>query len=183
MRRVCVFAASRSGNDPAYLHAAQKLGEELVKERLELVYGGAQVGLMGAVANTVLKQGGVAIGVMPTRLFDMEVAHQSLTKLYEVDGMHERKAKMGELSDAFIALPGGYGTWEELFEVVCWGQIGIHRKPVGLLNIKGYYEPLFHMIEKAVEAGFIPPAHQQLILCEEDPAVLIRKLRTYVDRK
>lgn len=180
MKRVCVFAASRSGMDPVYIKAAQRLGEELAKERLELVYGGAKVGLMGTVADTVLQHSGVAIGVIPKGLFDKEIPHTTLTQLYEVNSMHERKAKMSELADAFIALPGGYGTWEELFEVVCWQQIGIHQKPIGLLNVEGYYDPLFHLIQKAVDAGFIPKTHQQVIICEESPVELIQKLRNSV---
>lgn len=179
MKRVCVFAGSNPGTDPAYKEGAVQLGRELAQQGLELVYGGSNIGLMGATANQALEQGGIAIGVMPTGLFRGEVVHQGLTHLYEVKDMHERKAKMGDLSDAFIALPGGYGTLEEIFEVVSWGQLGIHHKPVGLLNIMGFYNPLMEMIDKAVEGGFIPKTHKELVICESNPAVLIEKLRSY----
>lgn len=179
MKRICVFAGSNPGTLPEYKESAVQLGKELVKQGIELVYGGSNIGLMGAIANTVLELGGIAIGVMPTSLFRGEVVHRNLTHLYEVKDMHERKAKMGELADAFIALPGGYGTFEEIFEFVSWGQIGIHSKPVGVLNVAGYYEPLRELIHKAVEGGFIPASHEELIIYESDPALLIEKLRTY----
>jgi len=179
MKRVCVFAGSNPGTVPVYQEAAASLGEVLVREGLELVYGGSSIGLMGTIADTVLAKGGVAIGVMPTGLFRGEVVHTGLTQLYEVSNMHERKAKMGELSDAFIALPGGYGTFEEIFEFVSWGQLGIHRKPIGLLNVDGYYQPLQAMIAKAVEGGFIPASHQEILICERDPEILLQKLRKY----
>jgi uncharacterized protein (TIGR00730 family) len=179
MKRVCVFAGSNPGINPEFKEAAIQLGKELVKNGLELVYGGSKIGLMGTIANTVIEHGGIAIGVMPTKLFRGEVIHQNLTHFYEVHDMHERKAKMGELSDAFIALPGGYGTFEEIFEFVSWGQLGIHKKPVGLLNVAGYYTPLMKMIDKAVEEGFIPSAHKEIMICEGDPMVLLEKLSTY----
>jgi uncharacterized protein (TIGR00730 family) len=179
MKRVCVFAGSNPGIDPEYKKSAIQLGKELVKEGLELVYGGSNIGLMGTIANTVLEHGGTVIGVMPTKLFRGELVHQNLTHFYQVNDMHERKAKMGELSDAFIALPGGYGTFEEIFEFVSWGQLGIHNKPVGVLNVAGYYTPLMKMIEKAVEGGFIPSTHKNFIICESNPMILLEKLRTY----
>ncbi|MED1437862.1 TIGR00730 family Rossman fold protein [Aeribacillus composti] len=179
MRRVCVFAGSNPGTNPKYKEAAVKLGEELVKNRLELVYGGSSIGLMGVIANTVLELGGTVLGVMPTNLFQGEVVHKHLTQLYEVNDMHERKAKMGELSDAFIALPGGYGTFEEIFEAVSWGQLGIHEKPVALLNIDDYYTPVKQMIENAVEGGFMPETHKQFMIFENNPSILIDKLRAY----
>ncbi|MED0676551.1 TIGR00730 family Rossman fold protein [Aneurinibacillus thermoaerophilus] len=179
MKRVCVFAGSNPGTHPEYKESAIQLGKELVKKGIELVYGGSNIGLMGTIANTVLEQGGTAIGVMPTNLFREEVVHQNLTHLYEVKDMHERKAKMGELSDAFIALPGGYGTFEEIFEFVSWGQLGIHNKPVAVLNVEGYYNPLMEMIAKAVEGGFMPSTHKEFIICESDPIILLEKIRTY----
>lgn len=179
MKRICVFAGSNSGTRPEYEEFAVRLGRELAKSGLELVYGGSSAGLMGAVANTVLDLGGTVIGVMPRNLFRKEVVHQNLTCLHEVKDMHERKAKMGELSDAFIALPGGYGTLEEIFEIVSWGQIGIHQKPIGILNVAGYYDPLIEMINRSVEGGFIPPSNKELIVYETNPALLLEKLHRY----
>lgn len=179
MKRICVFAGSNPGTHPEYKETAVLLGRELVKSGLELVYGGSNVGLMGAIANTVLNEGGNVIGVMPKNLFRKEVVHRKLTNLHEVNDMHERKAKMGELSDAFIALPGGYGTLEEIFEIVSWGQIGIHQKPIGMLNVAGYYDPLIDMINKGVKGGFIPSPNKELIVCETNPALLLKKLYTY----
>lgn len=179
MKRVCVFAGSNTGSKPEYKEAAIKLGRELVKNKLELVYGGSKIGLMGVIANTVLDLGGRVTGVMPTNLFRGEVVHQHLTNFYEVKDMHERKAKMGELSDAFIALPGGYGTFEEIFEAVSWGQLGIHQKPVALLNVEGYYSPLIQMIENAVEGGFMPENHKEFLIYESNPSILLERLRSY----
>lgn len=179
MKRICVFAGSNPGVNPAFEQVAQELGRELVKRDLDLVYGGSNMGLMGRVANAVLAGGGKAIGVMPTGLFRGEIVHTGLSDLHEVGTMHERKAKMNDLSDGFIALPGGYGTFEEIFEVVSWGQIGIHSKPIGLLNVAGYYTPLMEMVKHATEAGFIPVMQGELIVCESDPAVLLDRLREY----
>lgn len=179
MKRICVFAGSKAGTDRAYTDAAVQLGEEMIKHGVELVYGGSRSGLMGSVANTVLEKGGCAIGVMPTGLFSGEMVHQELTELHEVNDMHERKAKMSELADGFIALPGGFGTLEEIFEVVSWGQLGIHQKPVGLLNVKDYYEPLINVVENGVKGGFIPESHAQLLTVESDPAYLLDRLKTY----
>lgn len=179
MKRVCVFAGSNLGTSATYKIHAQHLGEEIAKNGLELVYGGSRVGLMGEVANKVLEAGGKVIGVMPTRLFRGELVHTGLSQLIEVKDMHERKATMGELSDAYIALPGGYGTFEELFEVVSWAQIGIHRKPIGLLNIEGFYVPLLGMIDHAIGAGFIQDAHKALLVSSESSSVLIQKLKEF----
>lgn len=179
MKRICVFAGSNRGTNPAYEEAAINLGKALVEHGLECVYGGSSIGLMGSVANTVLEKGGRAIGVMPTGLFRGEMVHKGLTTLYEVNNMHERKAKMGELSDAFIALPGGYGTLEEVFEAVSWGQLGIHQKPVGLLNVDGYYQPILDMVAGGVKSGFIHAAHAQLITADNDPHPLIQRLKAY----
>lgn len=179
MKRICVFAGSNPGVNPAFEQIAQELGRELVARELDLVYGGSNMGLMGRVANSVLAGGGKAIGIMPTGLFRGEIVHTGLTELHEVTTMHERKAMMNDLSDGFIALPGGYGTFEEIFEVVSWGQIGIHTKPIGLLNVEGYYTPLMEMVNHATAAGFIPVMQGELILCESDPAVLLDKMRDY----
>ncbi|MGF9796925.1 TIGR00730 family Rossman fold protein [Brevibacillus agri] len=179
MKRICVFAGSNPGVNPAYAQYAEALGRELLARELELVYGGSNMGLMGRVANTVLEGGGKAIGVMPTGLFRGEIVHTGLTELHEVVTMHERKAKMNDLSDGFIALPGGYGTFEEIFEVVSWGQIGLHSKPIGLLNVDGFYTPLIEMVQHATEEGFIPRMQGELVVCESDPAVLLDRLRDY----
>ncbi|EJL22085.1 TIGR00730 family Rossman fold protein [Brevibacillus sp. BC25] len=179
MKRICVYAGSNPGVNPLFERYALELGKELVGRGLELVYGGSSMGLMGRVANAVLEGDGKAIGVMPTGLFRGEIVHKGLTELHEVLTMHERKAKMIDLSDGFIALPGGLGTFEEIFEVVSWGQIGIHQKPIGLLNVDGYYTPLMQMVEHATEAGFIPAMQGELILCESDPAILLDRMRDY----
>lgn len=179
MKRICVFAGSNPGVNQAYGEAATRLGDELVARDLELVYGGSNMGLMGRVANAVLGGGGKAIGVMPTGLFRREIVHTQLTEFYEVKTMHERKAKMGDLADGFIALPGGYGTFEEIFEVVSWGQIGIHDKPVGLLNVDGFYDPLRTMVQHAIDAGFIHGNQGDLLICESDPARLLDRMRDY----
>lgn len=179
MKRVCVFAGSNAGTSPDFKEAAIQLGLELVKQNIEVVYGGSSIGLMGALANTMLENGGKVIGVMPAGLFRGEMVHQNLTQLFEVKDMHERKARMGELADAFIALPGGYGTLEEIFEVVSWGQIGIHSKPVGLLNINQYYNPLIDMISQGVKAGFIPSSHAELLSIDHTPEQLLQKLHHY----
>ncbi|MGR5984590.1 LOG family protein [Bacillus cytotoxicus] len=179
MRKICVFAGSNLGERPEFKEQAIKLGKMLVQNHYELVYGGSCVGLMGEVANEVLRLGGRVTGVMPRGLFRGEIVHEGLTELIEVETMHERKAKMGELADAFIALPGGYGTFEELFEVVCWSQIGIHDKPVGLLNVKDFYEPILQMVNRATEEGFMNPSNKELIVSADDAEELLRHLKNY----
>src|SRR5262249_28430263 len=157
LRRVCVFAGSRPGARPGYLQAATALGRSLGRRGLGLVYGGASVGLMGAGADAGVGAGAEAVGGIPKTLVDKEGAHARLSHLLVVHSMHERKAKMAEMSDAFVALPGGFGTWEELFEVITWGQLGLHHKPVGLLDAEGYYAPLVALVDAAIVEGFIPP--------------------------
>jgi uncharacterized protein (TIGR00730 family) len=179
VKRICVFAGSNLGTHPKYKSHAQQLGEEIARNGYELVYGGSNVGLMGEVANKVLENGGKVIGVMPTALFRGELVHTGLSELIEVKDMHERKATMGNLSDAYIALPGGYGTFEELFEVVSWAQLGIHRKPIGLLNVAGYYAPLLNLIDHAVKAGFVHEKHKELLVSAEDAKTLLKKLSEY----
>src|SRR5256885_14752111 len=163
MQRICVFAGSNLGIRQEYQEAAQELGRELLARGLGLVYGGAGVGLMGVLADSVLAGGGEVIGVIPRALFRGEVAHRNLSKLYEVGSMHERKALMADLSDGFIALPGGYGTFDELFEITTWAQIGIHRKPVGLLDVAGYFAPLLTVVQHAAAEGFVPAHHVKLL--------------------
>lgn len=176
MRSVCVFAGSRPGANPVFVDAAVDLGKVLAQAGIKLVYGGSRNGLMGYVANETLSRGGEVVGVMPRNLFKREIIHQEITQLIEVDGMHERKAKMGELSDGFIALPGGMGTFEELFEVLSWLQIGIHSKPIGLLNVQGYYNPLLHLIEHSVKEGFSPAATLESVHVAEDPIALLEQM-------
>lgn len=183
MKRICVFAGSNPGNHPDYIKHASLLGEQIAGSGYALVYGGSCMGLMGAVADAALSAGGEVIGVMPTGLFRGEVVHGGLTQLIEVGTMHERKATMAQLSDGFIALPGGMGTFEELFEVLCWAQIGIHRKPVGLLNVNGYYEPLMKMVEHSVHEGFSNTSHLSLWSLESDPAELLAQMAAYIPKE
>lgn len=179
MKRICVYAGSNLGRDPLYQEHARLLGESLVKNGLELVYGGSQIGLMTEVADRVLELGGNVTGVMPKGLFRGEVVHRGLTELIEVNDMHERKATMSQLADGFIALPGGYGTFEELFEMICWAQIGIHQKPIGLFNIAGFYDPLLNMVAHAVRAGFVKEEHQKLFVTATEADELLKKLIRY----
>ncbi|MCR8643481.1 TIGR00730 family Rossman fold protein [Paenibacillus sp. N1-5-1-14] len=176
MKRICVYAGSNVGNSPEYAERAQRLGEELAARGIELVYGGSKIGLMGIVADAVLAGGGRAIGVMPAGLFRGEMRHTGLTEFHETANMHERKALMAELSDAFIALPGGIGTFEELFEMLSWSQLGIHQKPVGLLNVNGFYEPFYNMVDHAITAGFARESNKQLFIMDGEPTTLVESL-------
>lgn len=173
LKRICVFCGSSTGKDPAYVDAAKRLGATLARRGLELVYGGGTVGLMGTVANAALDAGGHVIGVIPKALQLRELAHVKLTSLHVTGSMHERKARMAELSHGFIALPGGLGTLEEFAEIVTWAQLGIHQRPCGLLDVKGYYRPLVQFLDHAVEEGFVSPLHRGLILVEADPDALL----------
>ncbi len=179
MRRICVFAGSNSGGRPEYSDAARLLGRELAARNLGLVYGGSSVGLMHVVADAVLAEGGEVIGVLPRGLFRREVAHTGLSELHEVGSMHERKALMADLSDGFIALPGGYGTFDELFEITTWAQLGIHSKPVGLLDVSGYFAPLMALVQHAAAEGFVPEHHIRLLLREAEPATLLDRFAAY----
>ena len=179
MKRICVFCGSNKGNDPAYTTAAEQVGAELARRGIGLVYGGGRIGLMGVVADAVLSAGGEVVGVIPAALDEREVAHRGLTELRVVNSMHERKALMAELADAFIALPGGFGTFEELCEIITWAQLGFIKKPCGILNVSGYYEPLLQMFDAAVNAGFIRLEHRALVLQAEDAAELIDRLTVY----
>jgi uncharacterized protein (TIGR00730 family) len=160
--RICVFCGSNEGADPAYAEAAASLGAGLAERGIGLVFGGGKVGLMGIVADAVVAGGGEAVGVIPEFLVRAEVAHAAVTELVVVDSMHERKSRMGDLADGFIALPGGYGTIEELVEVLTWSQLGLHAKPVVLLDVNTFYDPLFAFFDAAVEAGLLRPVHRQL---------------------
>lgn len=179
MQRVCVFCGSSMGGDPIYANAARHLGGLLAARGLALVFGGGHVGLMGVLADTVLAGGGQVIGIIPTHLEQKELAHRRLTELHVVGSMHERKAMMADKGDAFIALPGGYGTFEEFFESVTWAQLGLHAKPCGLLNVNGFYEPLLALVDHAVTQGFIRASHRDMLLVDEEPARLLDRLQAY----
>jgi uncharacterized protein (TIGR00730 family) len=173
VKRVCVFSGSSPGADLAYRAAARDLGLGLAERGVDVVYGGASVGLMGAVADAALEGGGRVIGVIPQALVDREVAHPALSDLRVVDSMHERKALMAELSDAFVALPGGVGTLEELFEVYTWNQLGLHAKPLGLFNVRGYFDGLVRFLDHAVAERFVTRGHRAMLLVGEDLADLL----------
>ncbi|QEH81644.1 TIGR00730 family Rossman fold protein [Sphingomonas sp. C8-2] len=177
--RICVFSGSSQGYLPEYRAAAAALGGLLGRSSVELVYGGAAVGLMGAVADAALAAGGRVTGVIPQALVDKEVAHLGLTDLLIVDSMHERKARMAALSDGFVALPGGIGTFEELFEVWTWAQLGSHSKPCGLLNVLGFYDRLLDFLDHVAEQGFLKSVHREMLLVENDPEDLMRALTHY----
>ncbi|OFX24306.1 MAG: Rossman fold protein, TIGR00730 family [Anaeromyxobacter sp. RBG_16_69_14] len=179
MRRVCVFCGSSMGARQSYVDAARALGDLVARRGLGLVYGGASIGLMGAVADAALAAGGEVIGVIPAALEAKEIAHEKLTRLEVVDSMHERKARMAELSDAFVALPGGMGTLEELSEVLTWAQLGLHGKPCGLLDVAGYWRSLVAFFEHAVQERFLRPQHRDLLLVAEDPPALLDALAAY----
>lgn len=179
MKRICVFCGSSLGVKPEYKKAAQELGYLMAKEGIGLVYGGASVGLMGQVADQILKEGGEAIGVIPHFMVEKELAHPNLTQLKIVHSMHERKALMAELSDGFIALPGGFGTFEEFFEVLTWGQLNIHTKPCGLLNVCGYYNKLVDFIDSSVTEGFVKVKCRDLVLVSDESKELLAKFRDY----
>jgi len=179
VRRVCVFCGSSFGVRESYRDAAVELGTLLAGRKIGVVYGGGNVGLMGSVADAALAGGGEVIGVIPHALVAREIAHTGLTELRVVASMHERKAMMADLSDAFIALPGGYGTLEEFCEVVTWSQLGIHAKPCGLLNVEGYFDPLIVMLDRAVQEGFIAAKNRRLVIEERDPAGMIEALERW----
>jgi uncharacterized protein (TIGR00730 family) len=179
VRRVCVYAGSNPGSHPAYADAARALATTLAERGVGLVYGGGRVGLMGVLADTIIDAGGEAIGVMPQALIDREIGHRGLTELKIVDSMHDRKALMAELSDAFVAVPGGIGTLEELIEVYTWSQLGIHQKPCGVLNVRGYYDHLAAFLDHAVTQGFLRPQHRAVLSVASEPAELLDRLAAY----
>lgn len=180
LQRVCVFCGSSFGRQPAYETAAQDVGSLLSERGIGLVYGGSKLGLMGAMADGCLSHGGRVIGVMPRALVDKEIAHCGLTELRVVESMHERKAIMADLADGFIALPGGYGTWEEFCETLTWSQLGLQRKPCALLNVNGYYDPLLAMADRAVDEGFLRDVHREMLIADTDPVRLLDRLSRYV---
>jgi uncharacterized protein (TIGR00730 family) len=179
LKRICVFCGSSPGAKSEYAQAARQLGQALVSRGIGLVYGGGRVGVMGAIANAVLDAGGKVTGVIPTGLFDKEVAFTELSDLRVVSSMHERKALMAELSDAFIALPGGLGTFEEFLEILTWAQLGLHQKPCGLLNVCQYYAWLTSFLDHAVGEQFIQSAHRSMLLVDESPDALLDKFEGY----
>jgi uncharacterized protein (TIGR00730 family) len=176
MRRLCVFCGSATGSKPVYAEQARRLGEELVRRGLGLVFGGGHIGLMGVLADAVLAGGGEVIGVIPQALIDRELAHSGVADMRVVQTMHERKALMAELSDAFLALPGGYGTADETFEMLTWAQLEIHQKPIGLLNVDGFFDPLLAWLDRAVADGFIKPRHRNLVRVETDVPRMVTSL-------
>ena len=181
LRRVCVYCGSRTGSRDVYADAARSLALALVERGIGIVYGGASVGIMGVVADTALQAGGDVVGVLPHSLFDREVGHRHLTELIEVETMHQRKSQMAALSDAFVALPGGLGTLEELFEALTWTQIGIHAKPCGLLNVGGYFDPLLEFLDRTVAEGFVAAQNRRHLLVDDDPGRLLDRLGEPVD--
>jgi uncharacterized protein (TIGR00730 family) len=179
MKSICVYCGSNPGRQEAYSSAARDLAKSLVDRNLKLVYGGASVGIMGLVADAVLQHGGQAVGVIPDTLVRKEVAHTNLTELHVTQSMHERKTLMAELSDGFIALPGGIGTLEEIFEIWTWAQLGFHRKPCGLLNIEGYFDSLTTFLDHAVAEQFVKKLHRSMLIVEHDPEVLLDRFASY----
>mgnify|MGYP003503646640 CR=1 FL=1 len=179
MERVCVYCGASRGRDPAYAEAARAIGAAIAKRGLGLVYGGAHVGLMGAVADAALAHGGEVIGVLPRALEARELAHRGLSELHVVDSMHERKARMAELADAFVAMPGGLGTYEELFEIWTWGQLGWHHKPCGLLNAAGFYDKLVAFLDGATDDQFLKPEHRAMLVVDADPDRLLDRFAAY----
>jgi uncharacterized protein (TIGR00730 family) len=180
MKQVCVFCGSASGANPAYASAAKELGRTLAERGLGLVYGGGRVGLMGEVATSALAAGGAVLGVIPHALSHKEIALADCTELIVVDTMHTRKSLMADRADAFVALPGGFGTCDELFEILTWSQLGIHQKPVGLLNVAGFFTPLLHWLDHVVAEGLLKAKHRELVLVADTVSELLRKLADWV---
>ncbi len=179
LKQIVVFCASSPGFGTRFMEAAEEVGQAFVARQIQLVYGGGRVGLMGAVADSVMKHGGQVVGVIPQFLNSKEIGHSGITQLIEVDTMHERKAKMNALCDGIIALPGGFGTMEELFEMVTWAQLGLHKKPVGLLNVDGFYDHLIRFIQEMVDTGLLKEENQQMLLFSDDIHTLIDKMEQY----
>jgi uncharacterized protein (TIGR00730 family) len=179
MKRICIFCGSYSGVRSAYASAARAMAGALVRSGLEIVYGGGRVGLMGIIADEALRLGGTVVGVIPRTLRDREVGHDGLTELHVVETMHARKAMMADLADAFVALPGGLGTIEEIFEVWTWAQLGMHQKPCGFLDVAGYYAPLAAFLDHATREGFIRPQLRAAAMFESDPETMLRRFAAY----
>jgi hypothetical protein len=176
IQRLCVFCGSSLGNRDVYAEAAAQLGRDLAKSKMALVFGGGRVGLMGILADSALSAGGQAIGVMPRALVEKEIAHTSLTELHVVESMHQRKALMADLADAFLLLPGGFGSWEEFCEVLTWLQLGMHRKPCAILNVAGYYDGLLSLANHALAEGFLRPAHHKMVIVADHPQMALSQL-------
>lgn len=176
---LCVFCGSRPGASPDYVAAAKTLGAALGRDGRTLVYGGASVGVMGALADSALQAGAKVIGVMPHALARKEIAHGFLTEFISVGSMHERKALMEKKSEGFIVLPGGFGTYDETFEIITWAQLGMHHKPVGFLNVRGFFDPLVAMVQKGIDEGFIPAEHSSLLVLENDVDALLKRMDEY----
>jgi uncharacterized protein (TIGR00730 family) len=179
MKRVTVFCGSSSGNEKIFIETAFLVGQALAAKSIGVVYGGARIGLMGAVADGALSRSGEVIGVLPRFLRTKEIEHAGLSKLYLVESMHERKAKMNELCDGIIALPGGFGTLEELFEMLTWAQLGLHAKPIGLLNVSGFYDGLAEVLENMVNKGFLKESNRRMLIAENNIDTLLEKMTTY----
>lgn len=179
MKSICVFCGSRLGSKPIYRETAKSVGQLIAQQQLRLVYGGGNIGLMGVVADAVLEYGGEVVGVIPGHLQEKEVGHAGLTELHVVSTMHERKALMANLSDAFVALPGGFGTFEEFCEILTWAQLDLHRKPCGLLNVDGFYDPLLTLFDRAVDDGFLRPEYRSMVLTATDADELLMRMRAY----
>jgi len=182
MKRVCVFCGSNAGVRAAYAEAARALARHLVKLGMGIVYGGGNVGLMGIVAETAMREGGKVIGVIPQALFEKEVGHRGITELRIVGSMHERKALMADLADGFIAMPGGWGTFDEFCEILTWAQLGLHRKPCGVLNVEGYYDTLLAMFDHSVAEGFLKAEYRPMVLASSEPEDLVAKMQAYHGR-
>jgi uncharacterized protein (TIGR00730 family) len=177
--RICVFCGSSPGRSPAYAAAARDLGSLLARRGIGLVYGGGNVGLMGILADAVLAEGGEVIGVIPSALVDRELAHATLTQLVVIESMHVRKQRMHDLSDGFIAMPGGFGTLDELFEALTWAQLGVHGKPLGLLDVDGFWQPLQQLVKRQVAELFVRPHHAGMLLCADAPQTLLDQFAAY----
>jgi uncharacterized protein (TIGR00730 family) len=180
MESICVYCGSSDNIDPVYIEAANEMGKAIAERGLQLWYGAGSTGLMGALADGALEAGGEVIGVIPAMFNTPQLAHSGLTRLEVVESMHQRKVRLAEQADAFMALPGGFGTFEEFFEILTWAQVGLHRKPVGLLNVKGYFEPLMRMVEHARNEGFIYDEHRTLFTCKSKPVELLDALNSYL---
>lgn len=179
LNRICVFCGTNTGSRPAYGAAARKLGQILAEQGIELVYGGASVGIMGELADAVQEHGGHVTGIIPQQLMEKEAAHTGIPNLIVVASMHQRKSQMADMSDGFIALPGGIGTLEGFFEILTWGQLGIHSKPSGILNVEGYFDQLTGFLDHAVQEGFLTETHRHAIMVESDPTRLLERMRAF----
>lgn len=179
MKSICVFCGSNFNGDPQLSQAVEELSELMVQQEISLIYGGGRVGVMGLIADQIMKKGGKAIGVIPEFLMNKEVGHEGLTELIITENMHQRKQKMADLSDGVITLPGGYGTLEELFEVLTWLQLGLHHKPIGLLNVGGFYDPLLQQLDVMVAQKFLKPINRELVLSEDKAGALLQRMEQF----